>query len=362
MKRVGHLMLKSERLEGGIETFVASAFLSGETSGPYRHVAYCLRGGADAADAARRIAPLYWKRLPDAVGKLVYTPWALWRARFRDAVSIVHFHGFGASVWAPFAKALGMKVVAHSHGVEWERERWRGPWRRLMYAIARVTCRWADRTLVVSRKEAEVYGACFGATCRIVPGGFDTHAPALDETQPRSPVLLLAGRAVPEKRVLEAVEAWNAIDDHRGHRLQVFCGGNYGGGYLDAVARACHAGRDVTLSPFVKREAFVAELCRSSFFLAPSSLEGRSLAMLEALATGNVLIVADTPENREFIPGDGNHFVPPRVDVAGLAKALEGIIAGPAPTPEVRRRNAAAGRRRSWNDVRRECEAVYATL
>jgi glycosyltransferase involved in cell wall biosynthesis len=355
-------MLKSQRLEGGIETFVASAFLSGDGTGEFGHIAYCLRRNEAAADdPSRHAAPLYWGRLPDAVGKLAWTPWALWRARFRDAVSIVHFHGFGASVWAPLAKALGMKVVAHSHGIEWERARWTGLSRRLMYAIARITCRFADRTLVVSRKESEIYGSSFGARCTVIPGGFESHAAAIDPAAPRERTVVLAGRPVPEKRILDAIDAWNAVPDHHGHVLRVFCGGNYGGRYLEAVAASCRAGRDVELSGFVTREAFVAQLCRSSLFLAPSSLEGRSLAMLEALATGNVLLVADTPENREFVPGEVNHFVPAQADVPALARALETAL-GAVPSPAARERNTRAGRQRSWADVRRDCEAVYATL
>lgn len=362
VETVGHVMLKSDRLEGGIETFVARAFLSGDPAGAFGHTAYCLRSIGERRDGSRHAAPFYWSRLPDAVGKLAFTPWALCRARWRDSVSIIHFHGFGASVWAPLARILGMKVVSHSHGIEWERARWNGLARWGMHAIARLTCRWSDRVLVVSRKEADTYGARFGAVCTLVPGGFDTHAPALDRATPRSRTIVLAGRAVPEKKILEAVKAWNTLDDHRGYRLRVYCGGNYGGTYLEQVRASCEAGEDVELSPFVTRDEFVAELGRSSFFLAPSSLEGRSLAMLEALATGNVLVVADTPENREFIPSEGNRFVHPQADVRELARALDAIVTGASPDPLVRERNASAGRRRSWADVRRDCEAVYATL
>jgi glycosyltransferase involved in cell wall biosynthesis len=356
-------MLKSVRIEGGIETFVARTFLDEPRAAGYEHVAYCLRGGHHAAsEAGMHAAPFYWPRLPDAAGKLLYTPWALWRARWRDSVSIVHFHGFGASIWAPLAKMLGLGVVAHSHGVEWERARWRGPQRSFLHAIARITCAWADRTLVVSRKEAEVYGRLFRVPCRVVAGGFEAHAPATDRAADRDRTILVAGRAVPEKRILETVEAWNLIADHGGYRLRVYCGGNYAGGYLDRVKVACAGRHDVELLPFVERAAFVAQLGRSSYFVAVSSLEGRSLAMLEALATGNVLVVAETPENREFIPGEGNQFVKAEASVTDIADALRRILAAPPPDHRVRAINVSAGRSRSWTDVRRDCEEVYASL
>jgi glycosyltransferase involved in cell wall biosynthesis len=363
MSRVGHVMLKSDRPEGGIETFVAQAFLSATERGSFAHTAYCLRGaGEDAGTGSLRFAPLAWARLPDAAGKLLLTPWALWRARWRDRVSIVHFHGFGASVWAPLAKLLGLKVVAHSHGIEWERARWRGPYRAFLYAIARITCRWSDRTLVVSAREATTYAARFGVACRVVPGGFESHAAAVDLAAPRARRIVVAGRPVPEKRIAEAIEAWNAIPDHRGYELRVFCGGRYGGEYPDRIRRACEAARDLRWSGFVDREEFVRDLAGSSWFMALSSLEGRSLAMLEALATGNALVVADTPENREFIPDEGNRFAPAAADVPEIARLVEAVIGGVPPSPVTRERNAAAGRARSWADVRRDCEETYASV
>lgn len=359
--RVAHLMLKSTALVGGIETFVTKAFLAGESSAEGAHVAYCLRDAGGGSAAHRAPAPP-WTRLPDAAGKLLVTPWALWRARRRDRAAVVHFHGFGASLWAPLAKALGLKVVSHSHGIEWERARWNGPYRHFLYFIAWVTCRFSDRVLVVSRKEADAYAARFGVRCLVVPGGFEGHRAPVDCRAPREKVVVVAGRPVPEKRILETVLAWNALDDHAGHTLRVYCGGNYGGGQLERIREACAAGRDVELMPFVTREEFLAALARSSHYVALSSLEGRSLAMLEALATGNALLVADTPENREFVPGEGNRFVPAGATAAELAAALGDVLHAGAPDAALRERNVRAGTSRSWADVRRDCEGVYASL
>jgi glycosyltransferase involved in cell wall biosynthesis len=152
------------------------------------------------------------------------------------------------------------------------------------------------------------------------------------------------------------------MNDHHGYRLRIYCGGNYGGGYQERVNQACRNARDVELSPFVGREAFVQALARSSYFMALSSLEGRSLAMLEALAMGNALIVADTPENREFIPSSGNFFIGAAASEAETTRALESIVSAPPPAPAFRQSNSLAGRSRSWDDVRRECESLYASV
>jgi glycosyltransferase involved in cell wall biosynthesis len=355
-------MLKDSRLVGGIETFVSKAFLADLTQGAYEHVAYCLRDGAELRGGARIVIPsALWRRLPDALGKLVITPWAIVHARWSSGASLVHFHGFGASLWAPLAKAIGLRVVSHSHGIEWQRARWQGVYRLMLYAVAWVTCRFSDRLLVVSTKEAKAYSKLFGVDCRVVSGGFEAPGIPLECCALRKPVVVVAGRPVPEKRILDAVEAWNLVPDHRGHTLQVYCGGTYRGGYLERVQEACRRGQDVEFMPFVSHEEFVFTLTGSSYYMALSTLEGRSLAMLEALATGNVLFVADTEENREFIPPTGNHFIAAEASAGTIAEALGQVLRGP-PNPAVRTSNAAAGAARSWKDVRSDCEAVYAGL
>jgi len=91
----------------------------------------------------------------------------------------------------------------------------------------------------------------------------------------------------------------------------------------------------------------------------PSTLEGLSIALLEAMARRCACVVSDIPPNREAA-GDTALFVPPE-DPAALSAALADLLAAdPERRREMGERAAArALERYSWERVADATAAVY---
>jgi glycosyltransferase involved in cell wall biosynthesis len=93
----------------------------------------------------------------------------------------------------------------------------------------------------------------------------------------------------------------------------------------------------------------LAKLYRDALALVyPSEYEGFGLPIIEAMASGTMVIAADTPSSREA-GGLAALYVPPR-DAAALAKAIADIVTGTVDIKEeMRVRGCERARARSWS-------------
>ncbi len=144
---------------------------------------------------------------------------------------------------------------------------------------------------------------------------------------PADPVVVFAGRMIPEKRAPSGVagvaEAARRIEGLRG----VFYGdGPERGAVLAAIEGAGVDGR-IEAPGFVPAEDIDAALSRALCMLLPSSREGYGMVVIEAAARGTPSIVVAGPDNAatELIEEGVNGFVAAGVAPAQIADAIERV-------------------------------------
>jgi glycosyltransferase involved in cell wall biosynthesis len=105
-----------------------------------------------------------------------------------------------------------------------------------------------------------------------------------------------------------------------------------------------------------------AELYAHSLaFVLPSTIEGLSVALLEAMGHGACAITSDIPNNRELVEGVGRYV--PTGDVAALRGALQGVLDHPQDARELgRRARARVEAEYTWDQVARRTEEFYYSL
>jgi glycosyltransferase involved in cell wall biosynthesis len=145
-------------------------------------------------------------------------------------------------------------------------------------------------------------------------------------------VYLFVGRLVPLKGVSRLLDAWN--QDPPGDRQLLIVGDGPEREALEAVAAPRP---DIQ---FAGHQEDIAEyLCAADVFVLPSTREGQSIALLEAMASGTCVVASDIPANRELFP-EARLFRPD--DAVALRAALVAVE-----DPEVRSSVAAAARLRA---------------
>ncbi len=136
-------------------------------------------------------------------------------------------------------------------------------------------------------------------------------------------------------------------------------GSSYSDSYIESVKEM--AWEDVLFLGKVDHETIQELLSNCYAFVLPSTIEGLSIALLEALSFGTCILTTSIPENLEVV-GEAALVFPPE-DVEALRERLRSILG----SPELVRhhRELIAERARAWPDwdgVTDQTEELYLNL
>lgn len=166
-----------------------------------------------------------------------------------------------------------------------------------------------------------------------IPNGVDTDRfqPATDQRSVRAalglptdiPIVLYAGRLVPEKRVDLLVDVWPMIRSRFPEALLVIAGS----GEQESALRAA-AGAGVRFVGAV--DNVPAYLQAADVFILPSSTEGLSNAMLEAMSAGLAVVATAVGGAPDLITHGENGWLFAPDDTPALRLGLETLLADAA--------------------------------
>lgn len=264
--------------------------------------------------------------------------------RSYDAVHLCSFPYF--SLLATRAALAGTPTRIGVDWFEvWTLDYWRGylgrAGGRIGWAVQRLCARLTPQAFVFSNVHAE---RLRGEGLRrpalrlagLYRGPLEPHA----ETGERAPLVVFAGRHIPEKRA-ELVPAAVAAARREVPELRGLVLGD--GPERERVLAAIDAAdvaEAVDAPGFVAVEEVGAALSHATCMLLPSSREGYGMVVIEAAALGtpSVVVAGDDNAAAELIDEGVNGFVAPSADPDAIAAAITDCVEGGA---ELRERTAA---------------------
>jgi glycosyltransferase involved in cell wall biosynthesis len=266
-----------------------------------------------------------------------------------DVVHTASFPYFSLLGAAAARKRKGFRLVVDWHEA-WTRDYWREYLGRLGGAIGwriqRACIRVRQRAFCFSRlHEQRLHEEGLRAQLTRLEGQY-VGAAMSDEPQAARPVVVFAGRHIPEKRVPALVPA---LAEAR-REVPQLQGEIYGDGperplVLDAIARSGLDGA-VRAPGFVPARELEDALATALCLVLPSRREGYGLVVIEAAARGVPVVVVAGPDNAavELVEDGTNGFVAssaePRELAAAIIRVHEGGPALRARAAEWFRRNA----------------------
>ena len=258
---------------------------------------------------------------------ITHVTWATLESMLRD-YDIVHFHALGPALFAGLPRLTGSKTVVTVHGLDWQREKWGRFARWFLQRCERPAAKFPDRTIVVSKTLREHFKMQHGTDAVFIPNGTN-----LPQPRPAKKILqlgltpnkyvLFVGRLVPEKGVHYLCEAFSRIDTDM--TLALVGGLSFSQSYVDVLKR--YEGPRIRLLDYVFGEALDELWSNAYCVVQPSTMEGLSIALLEALSYGRCVLVSDIPENMEVAEECAVSFR--TKDVDDLQAKLERLIAHP---------------------------------
>lgn len=224
---------------------------------------------------------------------------------------VLHIHGSAPAFVLPLLRLKRRcPVVVTIHSLDWEGRKWGPVATATMRGAARVPVLLADEITVVSRRLQRYYRENFGReTTYIASGAQVAQIETPDEITRRWGLdshryLLFVGRLTPEKGLEYLIEAYRRIDTEM--PLVLVGGTNYDDPYVEALLAEAD---DRIIFTGYQSGATLAELFSNAYlYVQPSTLEGLSMAVVEALAYGRFVLASDIPGNVEALGECGRTF------------------------------------------------------
>ena len=295
---------------------------------------------------------------------------ALASLRVLAGYDIVHYHATGPSLVSFLPRLTGRGVVATVHGLDWQREKWRGAAKLILRAGAWTAVHFPHRTIVVSQSLQRRYAADYRRPTVFIPNGVPRATPRPIDALRRFGVsgndyALFLGRIVPEKGCHFLIDAFRQLKTDQ--KLLIAGASSYTDDYFARLQAAASGDpRIVFTGPLYgpdKDEAFSNARC----VVQPSTLEGMPIVLLEALSYGRTVLCSDIPENAEVLRAGEDRTSPygflfKSTSVDDLRAKLEDILGGHRGDEPGRAGRLYVEAEYSWDRITEQTENVYRSV
>ncbi len=277
---------------------------------------------------------------------------------------ILHIHAIGPSLFVPWARLLGLKVVMTHHGPDYERKKWNGFAKFIIKLGERcgVTC--ANQVICISQTIKEHILKLYGREATVIPNGVNIPPILISEDTlkrfglQKGKYILAVGRFVKEKGFHDLIDAFVlAKDSLPSIKLVIVGDADHEDEYSRGLKKKAGEAKDVVLTGFLAGQALQEMYSHAGLFVLPSYYEGLPIVLLEAMSFGLPCIVSDILPNREVELGNERYFSPGDVDA--LAKNMMRFLDQPMTFQEKALQIKMISEKYNWDNISVETFKVY---
>ena len=255
-----------------------------------------------------------------SLSTLSYGLSAMWHARRQkyDAALVLNVaNGY----FLPLLRMSKTPIVLNVDGLEWLRDKWSWPAKKVFWWGAKLSRRWADRLVVDSVEIGRYWKETFGADSVFIPYGADIDVepdpdPVVAAGATPGAYVLVVARLVPENNIELFLDACEALPPDQ---QVVIVGSAMGWPEIEERIRNLAARRPVIWLGHVSDQRLLAALWKHcAVYFHGHSVGGTNPALLQAMGHGAPVVAVDTVFNREVL-GDAGVLVgsdPGKVAVA----------------------------------------------
>lgn len=251
-------------------------------------------------------------------------------------VDLIHYNAWPPSLWNFIARIRGIPSLMQGHGLEWQRSKYSPFQRKIMKFMEWVTAHLNRNLIMCSEEQTQYFKKYYNREAETIPTAINLPSDKkenLDENvfkhleiSPNKYFLFLA-RLVKDKNPHYLISAFRKINN-RGYKL-VIAGDNPADRmFVNELRDLAGDNSDIVFTGAIYGEEKDVLLRNAFAFCLPSTIEGLSIALLEAMSYKLPIIASNIQANKEVLDKNSALWIKPE-DIISLKDALEYAVNNP---------------------------------
>ncbi|RZK26807.1 MAG: glycosyltransferase [Flavobacterium sp.] len=264
----------------------------------------------------------YFKTIPKSgIDSLIHSIKVTAHIIRKNTADIVHIQGNNA-LFGFILKLFGKKVILSIDGVEWEREKWSYPMRKLVLANAYLAVYSSKYIAIDNVFTKDLFEKKFNRKFEFISFGSEMSETAdtdilLKHGLKKNEYFLFVGRFIPDKGLQYLIPAFEKLNSNK---KLVLVGGSPNPSEFEVKLKETKDPR-ILFPGFIYGEDTVTLMRNAYAYIQPSDIEGLSPVMLSVMGLGTPLICSDIRENLYIVEQDALLFK--KSDINSLTEMLQ---------------------------------------
>jgi len=301
-----------------------------------------------------------WALRQKSLEALSHTFIALIKARFRNP-DVVHIHAIGPSLFTPFARMMGLKVVVTNHGPEYNRKKWGRVAKAVLKLAEKIGATYANEVIAISSDIQNIIRERYHRESALISNGVTIPEPSGKSeflcqlgVRPLKYILAVA-RFVPEKGLHDLINAFKSFEGN--YKLVIAGDADHKTTYSRNLRKSADEDNRIVLTGYITRELLNQVYTHARLFVLPSYYEGLPIALLEALSYGLTVLVSDIPANKEV--GLSKDYYFSCGNISNLKKKMETLLDEGITEDEKEKIRIQIENKYNWDVIAKQTIEVY---
>lgn len=270
---------------------------------------------------------------------LICKPWVGLKATLKvifgiKGVDFIHYNAWPPSLWSPLARLFGIRSLMQGHGLEWQRSKYSPQAQKVMRFMERVTAHLNRNLIMCSQDQVRYFKERYGRDAVCIPTAINIPQTSSDTMildqfgLEEGKYFLFLARLVQDKNPDYLIKGFMKAAP-KGYKLVIAGNNPADPGYVESLHKLADGNESVVFTDGVFGADKETLLRHAYAFCIPSTIEGLSISLLEAMSRRIPIIASDIPANREVLD-EGEALWVRTENADDIAKAVSKAVDDPA--------------------------------